>query len=144
MALTYLILVVVLALSPNQNANVSNACRPGASGLELFKYGGQWLRWTDYERDIYLEGFVDGGSTYARTFSSEQSPVLKSLVTRNLVQYDNDVLSPVVTSLYRDPANVYIRFDAMIFIARDKLLGKDIEAMLRYSRQNDCGGSLKK
>jgi len=33
-----------------------------------------------------------------------------------MVKYDLDVLSPVVTSLYRDPANVYIRHESMIFM----------------------------
>jgi hypothetical protein len=44
-----------------------------------------------------------------------------------------------MTSLYADPANTFIAHSSMIYIARDKLGGKDIETLLRKARQNDCG-----
>jgi hypothetical protein len=40
-----------------------------------------------------------------------------------------------MTDLYRDPANTLIQFAAMIYIARDKLDGKDVEPALRAARQ---------
>jgi hypothetical protein len=42
-----------------------------------------------------------------------------------------------MTDLYRDPANALIRLGAMVYIARDKLSGKDVEAALRTAREKE-------
>jgi hypothetical protein len=55
--------------------------------------------------------------------------------------YKNSALLDVMTSLYSDPANTYIGYAYMIYIARDKLAGKDIEALLRNARRNGCGAT---
>jgi hypothetical protein len=47
-----------------------------------------------------------------------------------------------MTALYKDPANIFITPTAMLYIAKAQLSGEDTPAMLRYSRQNDCSGSL--
>ena len=59
----------------------------------------------------------------------------KQIFESTAVKYDNDVLSPVITSLYRDPANVYIRYESMVLIATDKIakIPKDLDAPLRVS-----------
>jgi hypothetical protein len=121
----------------------SNPCQP-SSDFTPFKYGTRWLQWDEHERDIYLEGFVDGGSVYFEFMLRQPERVRKEVFSKTTVMYNSDVLSPVVTSLYKDPANVFIRYDSMVFIARDKIAGKDVEPLLRKARQTDCGGSVKK
>jgi hypothetical protein len=74
----------------------------------------------------------------------QPTKIKREVFETTTVKYDSDVLIPVITSLYKDPANVYIRYDSMIFIGRDKIAGKDIEPLLRNARKNDCGGNLKK
>ena len=44
-----------------------------------------------------------------------------------------------MTNLYSDPANTYVRFDSMVYIARDKLSGKDVDPALRHAREMDRG-----
>jgi hypothetical protein len=41
--------------------------------------------------------------------------------------YDTSALLDVMTSLYADPANTYIAYTSMVYIARDKLAGKDVQ-----------------
>jgi hypothetical protein len=43
-----------------------------------------------------------------------------------------------MTALYSDPSNTYIAYGAMVYIARDKLSGKDPDTILRNARQNEC------
>jgi hypothetical protein len=112
--------------------------------MELFQYGTRWLAWSELERRIYLFGFVDGGSVYLDFVFRQPEQVRKEVLDRAAVKYDDEVLSPVITSLYRDPANVYIRTDSMVYIARDKLAGQDVEPRLRTARRTDCGGSIKR
>ena len=58
--------------------------------------------------------------------------------------YDGETLEPVMTAFYKDPTNVFITPSAMLYIAKAQLNGEDTAPMLRYSRQNDCSGSLSK
>jgi len=44
-----------------------------------------------------------------------------------------------MTNLYKDPSNTYIRYNSMLYIARDKLGGKDVEPALRLAREKDRG-----
>jgi len=141
------ILTAALVVAPATHVfaqSSSTPCQAITGTMELFKYGNQWLQWNELERHIYLLGFVDGGSVYFDFVFRQPERVRNELFEANAVKYDNDVLSPVITSLYRDPANVYIRYDSMVLIARDKIAGKDVEPRLRMARQNGCGGSLKK
>jgi hypothetical protein len=136
-----------LLLSPSsltqQGTSTTAPCQAAAKTMTLFKYGLQWAQWTELEREIYLIGFVDGGSVYSDFMFQQPEPVRTKVFEQVAVKYDNDVLSPVITSLYADPANVYIRYDSTVLIARDKVSGKDVEPLLRHARAYDCGGSKK-
>jgi hypothetical protein len=55
--------------------------------------------------------------------------------------YDEPALANVMTDLYRDPANTYIEYGAMVYVARDKLSGREVESRLRQARQSDCAFS---
>jgi len=63
----------------------------------------------------------------------------EALRLRTFTFYASDSLRDVMTNLYADPANTYIRHDAMVYISRDKLSGKDVEPILRHAREEDRG-----
>ena len=59
---------------------------------------------------------------------------LNSIVSQ---KYPNlEVIRDIMTDLYKDPANTYISFKNMIFIAKDKLSGKPIEDKLIEERKS--------
>jgi len=127
-----------------QDASIGTPCQAFAGSFELYKYGTHWLQWDEHEREIYLLGLVDGGAVYADFMLRQPPSVRKRVGETTAVMYGSDVLSPVMTSLYGDPANIYIRYNSMVFIARDKIAGKNIDGTLREARQRDCGGNPKK
>lgn len=110
------------------------------NGQELFNYGRQWNSWSNGSRSIYLEGFVDGQSnTYQLLVNDLPAVRREPLRLQTFTFYDRDVLRDVMTSLYSDPANTYIRYNSMVYIARDKLNGNDTEPRLKLARRLDCG-----
>jgi hypothetical protein len=119
-------------------------CTP-RTGEELVNYGRKWNAWSNESRSTYLEGFVDGQSnTYLLVLSDLPAERREAIRLRTFTFYENAVLRDVMTSLYSDPANSYVRYDSMVYIVRDKIGGKDIEAALRSARQNDCAYTDKK
>ena len=105
---------------------------------ERFNFGKEWHLWSDYERSIYLVGFVDGQSgTYLALVDDVPKERREPLRLQTFTFYDSDAIRDVMTSLYGDPANTFIRHGSMLYIARDKLSGKDIEARLRQAREQD-------
>jgi len=107
---------------------------------ELFNYGREWNTWSNVSRSIYLAGFVDGQSnTYLAVLNDLPPERREALRLQTFTFYESDSLREVMTSLYSDPANTYIRHDAMVYIARDKLDGKDVEPTLRRARKQDQG-----
>lgn len=86
-------------------------------------------------RSIYLEGFRDGQSrTYFAVMNDLPVARREPLQLATFTTYDTDVLGNVMTSLYADPANTYIQNDDMVYLARDKIGGKDVESALRDAR----------
>jgi hypothetical protein len=114
-------------------------CTP-RTGFELINYGNEWNAWSNGPRSVYLEGFVDGQShTYMLLQNDIPAERREPLRLQTFTMYESGALRDVMTSLYSDPANTYVAYDSMVYIARDKLGGKDIEATLRNARQNECG-----
>lgn len=107
---------------------------------ELFNYGREWIPWSNTSRSIYLEGFVDGQSnTYAALLNDLPAGRREPLRIQTFTFYDGAAIRDVMTNLYSDPANTYIRYDSMVYIARDKLNGKDVDPRLRRAREQDRG-----
>jgi len=107
---------------------------------ELFNYGREWNMWSNVSRSIYLDGFVDGqSSTYAAVLNDLPSDRREPLRLQTFTFYERDSLRDVMTNLYGDPANTYVRHGSMVYIARDKLSGKDVEPVLRRAREQDLG-----
>ena len=106
---------------------------------DRINYGREWRTWTDTIRQIYVEGFMSGqADTYLAVFNDlpndRREPLRKAL----FLFHGLGPIADVMTDLYKDPANTFIRYGAMVYIARDKLSGRDVEPMLRNSRENDC------
>jgi hypothetical protein len=107
---------------------------------ELYNFGRRWNMLSNLSRSIYLDGFIDGqSSTYSAVLSDLPPNRREPLRLQTFTFYESDALRDVMTSLYGDPANTYIRHDSMVYIARDKLSGKDVEPALRRARQEDLG-----
>ncbi len=107
---------------------------------ELFNYGRQWNAWSNVSRSIYLQGFVDGQSNTYSVLSNDLPPERReALRLQTFTFYSADAIRDVMTNLYSDPANTFIRSNSVVYIARDKLSGKDIEPTLRHAREADRG-----
>ena len=107
---------------------------------DLFNYGLEWKAWSDGSRSIYLDGFVDGQSnTYLAVLNDLPQERREALRLETFTFYDRDSIRDVMTNLYADPANTYITHNAIVYIARDKLSGKDVEPILRIARLKDRG-----
>ena len=134
-----LVLFVLSTAGTTTPQNEPALCTP-RSGYELVNYGREWSVWSNGSRSIYLEGFVDGQShTYLLLQNDVPAERREPLRLRTFTFYDSTVIRDVMTSLYADPANTYVAFDSMVYIARDKLAGKEIEAALRDARRTGCG-----
>ena len=115
------------------------------SRRDLVKRAGKWVAgparswqsWNAFERVLYLRGFVDGSSRVLLHFRPADEKAIQTAQAAAL-RYDFSQIRDVMTNLYSDPANAYIGLGAMVFIARDKLDGKNAEVLLTRARQNDC------
>jgi hypothetical protein len=137
-----LIILVLFSIEAVWSITAQNEFRPCAplAGFELINYGRKWNAWSNGSRSVYLEGFVDGQShTYVLLQDDLPAQRREPLRLQTFTFYENGTLRDVITSLYSDPANAYVTHSSMVYIARDKLGGKDIEVMLRNARQKDCG-----
>ena len=57
-------------------------------------------------------------------------------ITIGLKSLDIKVIRDIMNDLYKDPANAYINFEYMAFIAKDSLSGKPIENKLAEKRKS--------
>jgi len=111
-----------------------------ATSRELFNYGREWNAWSDALRSIYLVGFVDGQSSmYVAVLQDLPPQPREPLRLQIFTFYQGDSIRDVMTSLYSDPASTYITRNTMVYIARDKLSGKDVDPMLRRAREENRG-----
>jgi hypothetical protein len=112
--------------------------------VDRFNFGREWRSWSGTTRNVYMDGFMSGqADTYLALVNDLPAHRKEPLSQATFLFFDTDAIADVMTDLYKDPANAFIRFGAMVYIARDKLNGRDIEARLRYSREHDCGWSKK-
>ena len=108
---------------------------------ELYNYGRTWTSLSNYTRDFYLWGFRDG--LVEATFGTGTVGTPPPILDRKTVEarweslswgFDYTVIRDVVSDLYKDPANAFIPFPRMVYIARDKLKGQSIGELLRKER----------
>jgi hypothetical protein len=121
-----IVLICLLLLSPHALAE------------ERMNYGSFWLSRQVPWRTAYVVGF-QAGIAHASAMLTMQYPE-KEFIDRFWIDLDLEfapaILVPVVTSLYEDPANSFIAPEEMLYIARDKLRGEDIDNKLTIMRKN--------
>ena len=111
-----------------------------AQDKQRFDYGAQWKSWTEDSRAAWVIGFVAGqDSTFVVVRPDLPPKVREPLRLKTSTLYDENAVRDAITTLYDDPANTYIRCNVMIYIARDKLAGKDIGRILKTAREKDTG-----
>lgn len=113
---------------------------------DLFNYGQRWKSWSVGTRNVYLEGFQDG-SNHAYWTAGDQwlahgdflkNPALQKVkkVSGNVHFFvELSVIRDVMTGLYEDPANTFIKWETVLYLARDKLMGEDISERLIKARK---------
>ena len=109
-------------LSDIQKATFVVAMDSGITkGFELCMIG-----YADYFSKRVYEERYQAGITYLTAFNNYldlRSPL------------DLEVISKVITELYKDPANIYIRVEDMYIIALHEMKGEDVEPLLREARE---------
>ena len=120
--------------------------KPQIVAQDRYNYADVWNGWDNYTRYVYLWGFLDGGdATYGIAgeywinegdwFKEPELPKVKIVREKTHLFFDLKVIREVITELYKDPANSYITFTKVIYIARDKLKGDNIEESIRQARK---------
>ena len=119
---------------------------------EPFNYGEDWNSRFDYERWIYLDGFMDGSiDVYFKVvdlaweLEPELMPSEFNKIMSKLLKFGKDLEPPETSNLffiistmtewYKDSANAYIPFAKMFHIAKEKLKGMPIEKLLEEERR---------
>ncbi|MGE0885682.1 MAG: hypothetical protein AB7P14_19205 [Blastocatellales bacterium] len=106
------------------------------------KYGEIWVSLSDSQKFMYLQGYRDGINAtvsvgFILTYDCPGQPPYKmnEVSKKVLPDFDNNAITKVMTDIYKDPANVFIPFSAMVGLANDKLNGENIEEKLRTLRK---------
>jgi hypothetical protein len=112
-----------------------------------FNYAELWRSWGAVGREAYLDGVVDGtANAYFKAgngwlgpdvFHAKPEPdKVRRVRDEVFVRAQRPQIPAVMTDLYADPANAYVSLIDIVFIARDKLEGKDIEKSLQEARKS--------
>jgi hypothetical protein len=134
------IVVAILLMAITGHAQESTPTLLTPPGTKLYDYGSEWRSWTDGARDDYIIAFNEGTRRALRdTYGLMSQERQERLRKRLAMEYEPYQLRDVMTSLYRDPSNTFIPYAEMIYLARDKLNGEDIEARLRLTRRGSRG-----
>lgn len=108
-----------------------------------YNYGKMWKSWSSQVQIAYIKGFIDGVINgiykyhiYEKYTNNEgKLPELPKKISEQLISMSElEGIHNVVSDLYKDPANSYIGLENIIYLARDKLRGKDIEKDLKLHR----------
>lgn len=120
---------------------------PSTKGGEMLKYADNWTMLSHNEKFCYMMGFQDGaGNTYitaatawlpsGKLFEKPEPENVAKVRKKTHLMVDTDAIIKVMDNLYKDPSNAFIRWSDMVLIARDKLLGEDVEAALANARKS--------
>ena len=120
LSISFIIVWSVYGKSKQQNA-------------EPFNYGQVWNSRTDLTRDAWLKGFSDGvWRTCEIVLDTKLGlPVFEEIRDKINFPFNKLKILKVMTDLYSDPANKYVPFGKMVYIAQDKLNGKAVKNALR-------------
>lgn len=102
-----------------------------------------WRSYGDAARTAYILGFMDGeanGNEKGRLFF--QGKVDKSVIRQwmdtegTFAGHTVGILADAMTHLYDDPANSYLPFAWVLYLAKDRIEGKPIEEKLLEARKH--------
>lgn len=113
---------------------------------DMLDYGKIWTAWGKDGQTAYIWGFIDGGGYALQTVMSEiiasdkrggkvPKSFYENIRLKTATLYDENKIIDVITNLYKDPANSYILFNDMVYIARDSLSGKDVSKAILEARK---------
>ena len=96
--------------------------------------GKSWLSWSHESRFNFVWGFTEGQALILEELKMKSTKNLKWAIS------DNDVpaITEIMSQFYNDPANTYIPWKYMAFVAKMKLEGQPstkIEEQLEMLRQ---------
>ena len=113
---------------------------------DMQDYGKIWTAWGKEGQTTYIWGFIDGGGHAMITVMNEitasdnrgdkvPKTFYENIRVKTATLYDENKIIDVITNLYKDPANSYIWFKYMVYIARDSLSGKDVSKAILEARK---------
>jgi hypothetical protein len=113
---------------------------------DMQDYAKIWKAWGKAGQNAYIWGLIDGGDHARRAIMSEITASEKrgdkvpkafyeNIRLQTATLYDETKIIDVITNLYKDPANSYVWFQDMVYIARDSLSGKDVTQTLLEARK---------
>lgn len=113
---------------------------------DMQDYGKIRTAWGKDGQTAYIWGFIDGGGHAMQTVMSEiiasdkqggkvPKTFYENIRVKTATLYDENKIIEIITNLYKDPANSYILFQDMVYIARDSLSGKDVTKAILEARK---------
>ena len=113
---------------------------------DMQDYGKIWTAWGKEGQTTYIWRFIDGGGHAMITVMNEitasdnrgdkvPKTFYENIRVKTATLYDENKIIDVITNLYKDPANSYIWFKYMVYIARDSLSGKDVSKAILEARK---------
>ena len=113
---------------------------------DMQDYAKIWKAWGKAGQNAYIWGLIDGGDHARRAIMSEITASEKrgdkvpkafyeNIRLQTATLYDETKIIDVITNLYKDPANSYVWFQDMVYIARYSLSGKDVTQTLLEARK---------
>jgi hypothetical protein len=118
-----------------------------AFSAEIQDYANIWRTWGKDGQAAYIWGFIDGGGHAMQTVMGEiiasdkrsgkiPKQFYENIRIKTATLYDENKIIDIISSLYKDPANSYIWFQDMVYIARDSLNGKDVTKAILEARKS--------
>jgi hypothetical protein len=113
--------------------------------VDATSFGNNWNGMSQSERNLYVTGVIDGSNqslamvtNLIKRDTSINDPakvkIMQLIEESYVIRIDNKSLISVVNDIYKDPANTFIDETTIIYLAQDKLRGKDIEPDLKFYR----------
>ena len=113
---------------------------------EQYNHAAVWRMWDAIAQTTYVRGVVDGAiNVYVaageewlgpgQLFKTPEAARIARVRQRVFVGNVESRIPAAMSDLYRDPANSYVALVDMVYIARDRLEGKDVEKSLADARK---------
>jgi hypothetical protein len=109
-------------------------------GADPYNYADLWRSWSIVTREAYISGMHDGifraTSKTLRAVTPKQWEEVRIIWEPLFLRNTRSQICNVITDLYNDPANAFIFTCDMVFLARDKIEGKDITEGIMDARKD--------